>query len=482
MECLNGPRSCLAKTWHFIASNCCCCLHHRVARILSEPHIGHPSFAKRRAKPRALPCSPAPGALPSWPCKGGDAARTGAPGISATRNLKEPAWSYFTDAVTYSTNVLDAAGNIYLNVQSGLVLCLNPSGDERWRYKLNGYFPPCPALLNGAFFTLDNKGNGYSLDMVTGKELWVRKYEGEAGSDCWAVAAADGLVVFQSNVKLEKRYITKYLHHCHIFGVDPSSGDEMWRYRVEAALFNVMPTIAAGKVFFSSSDTDLYCLDTKTGQEVWSLPGWKWEKGAKYLSEAPRALGSITIYRDDCIYITGNPSISTGTARAHRAGTGEQLWSRDFDQHVGNAAALSDACGVLTMVVGVGHTAPKLWGDVTECPPYLGTVYGLNAKDGEVRWRCEEAPPLHSPLCPGQHFNSLWPRLNLPDSFSMPAIGGDGTVYIGWQAGFILAIDGATGKLLSSFENKEGIQGQPTIGPAGELVVAAGRHLLCFAD
>lgn len=350
---------------------------------------------------------------------------------------------------------------------------------------IQGHFPPCPALLDGALFTFGSKGYGHSVDMLTGKERWVRKFDGTSGPDCSSVSAADGLIVFQLNANPKKPM--EHLEYADVLGVDPASGNELWRYRAEANLYNAMPAIAGGRIFFSSSDTDLYCLDARTGLQIWSLPGWKWEKPGKK-TEFPRSLGSITIYRDECIYITGNPTKSTGIARAHRAGTGEQLWSRDFDQHVGNAAAISDIRGVPTMVVGIGHTCPL--GEVlkNECPPYLGTVYGLNAANGEVLWQYEATPlpkemlETFFNLCPGQHLSLRSPILNLPDSFSMPAIGGDGTVYIGWQAGFILAIDGATGKLLSSFETKEGIQGQPAIGPAGEVVVAAGRHVHCFAD
>ena len=77
----------------------------------------------------------------------------------------------------------------------------------------------------------------------------------------------------------------------------------------------------------------------------------------------------------------------------------------------------------------------------------------LNASTGELLWqtRTHPNPRVVAATC-------------IPDTFDNPAVGADGTVYFGWWGGHVYAVEGATGRTLSSFRTGSGIQGAPAIG------------------
>jgi len=153
----------------------------------------------------------------------------------------------------------------------------------------------------------------------------------------------------------------------------------------------------------------------------------------------------------------------------------------DFDMHVGNASAVAEIKGVPTMVLGVGYTAPvgKLLKQGP--PPYTGFLCALNARTGEQLWRFESPHVMpRTYTAPGTQLIACKPKINMCDSFNQPAIGGDGTVYVGFHSGHIYALDGSSGELYSSYETGEGMQASFSISKAGDLVIHAGEFVYCW--
>ncbi|EOD38935.1 hypothetical protein EMIHUDRAFT_260616 [Emiliania huxleyi CCMP1516] len=101
-------------------------------------------------------------------------------------------------------------------------------------------------------------------------------------------------------------------------------------------------------------------------------------------------------------------------------------------------------------------------------PGHKGNMTALNASTGAILWQTptHENPTMGAASC-------------VPDTFNNAAVGADGTVYFGWWGGYVYAVDGKTGTILSSFQTQSGIQGAPAIGD-GVVYFSTCEHLYAF--
>jgi len=428
---------------------------------------------------RELEVQPRPsGGEYAWPIKMGDLPRSGRASVAAPLDLAAgPVWSFYAGSVVYSTTLIDAQGDVYVATTAGMIYRLKRSGEVVWKYKLKGVMPPCPALFDGALFVSDTLGWGYSLDMASGQERWVRRIHKFLGEDNWAVFAGAGLVTFSvSNVR---GVPVSTDDEAQLVAVSATDGTELWRATAASSFFNVMPALADGgrSLLFTDASMGFYKVEADSGRELWRQPGYtNWTSIG-----GPRSLAGCTLVdaRRGTVYVSGNPSQLTGIVRAHRL-TGELLWSTPLKYQMANAAALADINGVPTLVLGTGYPMPMHLSLPEAKNPYEGLLYALHAETGEVLWTFAPTPAQASPLCVGNHLLTLDPVFNLPDAFSAPAIDSNGTVFVGWHGGIVYALDGRTGREISHYDAEEGIQGAPSFGPDGELVIATGTHVQSF--
>ncbi|CAE8660133.1 unnamed protein product, partial [Polarella glacialis] len=69
----------------------------------------------------------------------------------------------------------------------------------------------------------------------------------------------------------------------------------------------------------------------------------------------------------------------------------------------------------------------------------------------------------------------------LPDSWSSPTVGVDGTIYACYSDGFVYALEGSSGRLLSKYDMGTSTQAAPLVVP-GMLVVAGGLRICAWRD
>jgi len=415
----------------------------------------------------------------TWPCKLGNARRSGATDCIAPTDLSLPRWSYFTPSVVYNAPLIDEHSNVYVIATSGEVFALDPNGEVRWLYKTRLPDPANPAMQDDTLFTLDTGGFGYALSTQTGQERWVRKVADRAGGGNDAVAVGEGLVIFHQHIGA-----AGWTDEAEFIACEVDTGREVWRSRVDSNYFNVMPAFAenGSAIVFTDQNGGTFKLESRTGRVLWAQPGFPFpltpeEHWYGAVGEAPRSHSALALVGDGVIYTAGNPTRSRGRVRALSLASGEELWSRKFELMMGNGGALADIDGVPTLVFGVG--IPALHPIPEANPPYHGKVYALDASTGATLWSFRAAP-LADWKAAGSVMYSRCFQMNMPDAFSAPTIDGNGTVYIGWQSGIVYAINGRNGKLVSFYETNEGIQAAPSIGPRGELIVAGGRHTHSF--
>lgn len=193
-------------------------------------------------------------------------------------NLK---WKFPTQDWFESCVALAADGTIYCtrwNHDNVDLLALNPEGELKWQYPAAWGDPSVGA--NGTIYSpgeVGIEGDYYEVLAINpeGTIRW-RKETGLAEPSSFAIGA-DGTIYFTTNFQTVR-------------GFDGNSGDYKWYYEFEGHT-DLPPVIdAEGKLYFGTSEGDLYVLNENGGLE------WKFQTGMPIKSSP--AIGS-----DGVIYV-----------------------------------------------------------------------------------------------------------------------------------------------------------------------------------
>lgn len=201
-----------------------------------------------------------------------------------------------------------------------------------------------------------------------------------------------------------------------VYALDGETGTIAWEFATLGPVLGA-PAIAESGMLYVGSGDILYALDGATGSAI-----WEYECSGS-------VVGALTIADDGTVYV------GTQSRRLYAIDglTGSRLWEFATDDSVAGCPALGDDG---TIYLGSAE----------------GSLYAI-WPNGKQRWVTAVGAAIES----------------------SPAIGTDGTVYIGSNGSRVLALDGATGKILWESMTKWEHCGSVGIGPYGTLYVTDGH-------
>ncbi|MBN1231739.1 MAG: PQQ-binding-like beta-propeller repeat protein [Candidatus Coatesbacteria bacterium] len=185
-------------------------------------------------------------------------------------------WKYLTtDWIISGATIYDSV--VYFGCDDGFVYALNSSnGGFRWRYETKNRINSSPATSDSTVFIGSNDSYFYAIDTVTGQLKWKANlsypvYLSSAGiSDGYAYIGCSGKTLYALN---------------------KHDGKIMWQYKTTGEIFSSI-FCHDSKVYFSSKDQYIYCLDATVlnllvpnGGEIWeagSTQEIKWDASANY--------------------------------------------------------------------------------------------------------------------------------------------------------------------------------------------------------
>lgn len=211
---------------------------------------------------------------------------------------------------------------------------------------------------------------------------------------------------------------------------------QVWRINTPD-IVEFPPTVAYGRVYFSSFRGRFYSLDAKDGRVVW-------QKEIDHCSPASPMLAHHVVYQSFSVPLpcARHAPDARGFVVAWDADTGRDLWRFD-------AAAV--------------ETSPLLVGKLLYFGSWDGTFYALNARTGKVRWTFDASASMTS--------SPAYDR---------------GTVFAGTDDGHVLALDALTGKLLwraaafSRFGRREYFYATPAVAYGRVYIGNADGTLYAF--
>lgn len=275
-------------------------------------------------------------------------------------------------------------GKIYIGVQSGLFICLDPAdGKVLWKVEnKKGGFEGSAAFAGDLVIAGCEDGFVYAWNAATGKEVWKFETQGEihAGINTWTDEAGKVQVLIGS-------------YDYNLYCLDALTGAKAWNFET-ANYVNGAAAVYDKQVVFGGCDGMLYVLDVKTGME-----NKKIEVGT-YIGNNIAAFG-------------GNAYIAHygNKVEAYSFSTGTKLWEfneRDFPYYA--APAVNEqwviAGGRDKRVHALDRTkGDQKWqfrtrGDVDSSPVITGDghvifgsndgfIYAAKLADDEETWRYE---------------------------------------------------------------------------------------------
>lgn len=312
-------------------------------------------------------------------------------------------WKYKTKGKIIGSATI-VGHSLYFGSSDGIVHDLNiRNGKSIWSYRTGGKLASKPEVKNGILYILSGNGWFYALKRDTGHLLWKFQTGGEHR--------------FVRKTSSGKRY------------------DDIWDYYLSGA------KVDYGKVYFGSSDGNVYCLNARTGKLIWKFKTDNVIHASPLLRNQKLFIGSFDGYFYALNAENGNLIWKFNTIgeryfpvgavqkRASFYNGAVYFGSRDFNIYALNA---NNGHGFWN------YREPGSWIIATPTiykgQVYFGTsdshsFYSMNAVSGKVNW-----------------------KLNLNMRVYGSAVGYGQDIYFGCFNGFLYGVNIDTGKINWRFQ------------------------------
>ncbi len=331
-------------------------------------------------------------------------------------------------------------------------------GTERWHAKSS-------SDANGATLVGD-------LIVFTSDDGHVRGIDG-SGAERWSVMRA--WAVYSTPLALGSTVIVGDSSG-HVVAIDAGTGKLSWEQSYKGAIRGGLASDGE-RVFVVSQGGDVAALDAG-GREVWrkavTRPGWN-GRGTVAIEgyNAPVVDGSrlIVPFARDTYYETGPALLALSTSDGRelwRAKPGRVteswgnlrsspaladgllLWAEPYSADV---VTLDTSSGVVRYRMSLGdclfpqYGSPAIAGDVAYVPRQDGHLYALDVRTGAPRWtmnlgESSKAGPVPDRSSGGG--SCSWQAPSGSPLYAPPAIGDDGTIFVGSGEGVLYAIEDST--------------------------------------
>ena len=380
---------------------------------------------------------------------------TGPPALDIS-NTKICYTAYNSTTSTSTINMIDLSNNI--NFDSLGLMWSNTISDT----DISGNYLTPSIRGNDSVYVGTTKGHVYAYDISsnTADEIWNPIYVNDVSLSAIAVCPNDKIYFTSKNA----------------FNIiDNSNGILDWKYEIDvsnhAISNNSIPTIdSSHNVYFGTRNNYLHCINPSIRKHLWQY------KAGSSIQSTPVIDNYGHIFfgaNDGKIYdMSGNGTEISPTTPV------VAMYMLDV-RHTG----VSQYTGPTTQPSNVWNTpAPFVSGNLFVSPSisigstgilYLGSndgyIYSINSSNGSQIWKTQvndtNRVPFTSP-------NSI---------YTTPAIGSDGTIYIGSNEGYIYALN-QDGTIKFSYNAGYPLQSSPIIDSNDAIYFGAGNRVYSIGD
>jgi eukaryotic-like serine/threonine-protein kinase len=203
-------------------------------------------------------------------------ARTGVYPSSGPKALNGVKWQFKTQGSIASSPAI-ANGVVYIGSADGALYAVDQkSGQQKWKTQTRGPVASSPAVADGMVFFLSYDGGFYSLDASTGARKWrfatgyEKRFEAKGlhGGAPSEQTMPDAHDVFLSSPAVFNGRVYFGSSDGNIYALDEKTGVLHWKFETKGSV-HASPAIAGGTIYIGSWDSYLYALDAESGAEKW---------------------------------------------------------------------------------------------------------------------------------------------------------------------------------------------------------------------
>ncbi len=348
-------------------------------------------------------------------------------------------WQFTTGGIISSGPAIGPDGTLYLGAGNRVYALDGTTGQPRWESQPGGTVSSSPALgMNGSLYVGSADGNIYALDRATGTKRWTFS----TGSNVLSSPSvgAEGTVYVGSQDR-------------KVYGLNGETGHKIWEFQTGGAVGSSPAVGTNGTVYVQSDDGKVYALMVGTGQK-------RWEVRIGDAVASPDWRPSPAIGADGTVFVESSDEFVHGL----NGETGQRAWKVPTGGRCLDGSPVIGADGTVYVPALVPAGGPS----------YETRLYALVPATGQIRWvnGSEAQVDDRGPLS--------------------PAVGADGAVYVAassiggsWPDGFAIfhlyALDGATGRRIwYRSQERAWPTSSPAIGSDGTLYVGVGSQLYAF--
>jgi outer membrane protein assembly factor BamB len=313
-----------------------------------------------------------------------------------------------TGAVLWATNVqtagidstpaLGADGLLYVGAGHSVVALFSATGVQKWRFATAGDVESAPTLgPDGTLYFGADDAKVYAVHSSNGSLKWVFAFPDDSTTDSSPALGADGTVYIGCDKGT-------------LYALDGQRGALKWSFQAIGEISGAPAIGIDGTIYFcalnsAKTESVTYAINGLSGLQRWAV------------THASQSAPSVAIGMGGTVYGSGVAlaSLIDGVALEQRAmvwaidgSTGTQKWEQGLARGSPGVTAVSiDASGILY----VQSERPIAVGG-------MGNLSALESLTGRI----------------------LWEFATGGSSNSSPAIGADGTVYVGSDDGWVYAI------------------------------------------
>lgn len=189
---------------------------------------------------------------------------TNTQGVIKALDLKtgEQKWEFATSGKVFSTPAVEG-NRVVVGSTDGYIYCLKlKNGKILWKYKCEKSVLAAPTVYKGVAYIGASDGVFRAIKVKSGKILW--QFDG-----------VRGFVESKPYVDAEQVVFGDWGNT--LYSLDTKSGDLQWSWSCKGSRMlspaAVYPVKSNGNIFFVTPARKTFCLDAKSGKELWSANG-----------------------------------------------------------------------------------------------------------------------------------------------------------------------------------------------------------------
>lgn len=212
-----------------------------------------------------------------------------------------------------------------------------------------------PIIAEGKLFILDSEHVLRAFDLSSREEVWKTRFRSTLKRDTYA---------FGGGIAYDNGQIFVLTGYGGVYSVSAASGQEKWNKIFEAP-FQSAPTLANGRLFAITNDSEILALNAETGASIWT---------SRAIAESARILSASSPAVSDELVLAPFPSgelISLFPANGRRLWVDALTRSGKFTP----LSAINDIAGRPVITPGIALAASQ-----------SGVIAAIELRTGDRKW------------------------------------------------------------------------------------------------